>query len=40
MFREEWPLWFCGKGSIGIYVEFSRNRVVKTKAGGWSDRCP
>jgi len=40
MFREEWPAWFCGKGSIGMNVEFSANRVVKAKAGGWSDSCP
>ena len=40
MFREEWPMWFCGKGSVGLYVEFSGNRLVKTKAGGWSNDCP
>jgi hypothetical protein len=40
VFREEWPAWFCGKGSVGMYVEFSGNRVAKTKAGGWSTSCP
>jgi hypothetical protein len=40
MFREEWPAWYCGKGWIGINIQFSANRLVKTRAGGWSNTCP
>jgi len=40
LFREEWPSWYCGKGSVGLIVRFTSNRLVGVKAGGWSNDCP
>ena len=40
MFREESPNWFCGKGDVGLALEFRSNRLIRSSAGSWSFDCP
>lgn len=40
MFREESIRWYCGKGSVGLTIDFTENRLVRSSAGSWSFDCP
>jgi hypothetical protein len=40
LYHEESISWYCGKGSVGLQVHFTANRVDRTSTAAWSFDCP
>ena len=40
LFTENSPLWYCGKGFVGLEIRFESRKVVQTRTSSGSFDCP
>ena len=40
LFTEKSISWYCGEGSVGLFVNFTANKLKRVSTASWSFNCP